>query len=117
MGRMMKKVPAVFLALAVLCLIGCRQPASTPARVEAEPLLVGTVTEFFPHSVDRTHAAADAAVRSMGLVVIQRDDVITGKRIVARRADNTDVIVHLDKRRSGTEVRVRVGLKIGRAHV
>ena len=101
------------LALMLSVGFGCAPTTvapTTPAEGDADKALVGEVTGSFPYSMAKTCAATDAALKSMGLVIIEWKDTAIGKYVIARRADNSDVTVRFVGLQGATEVRVCVGL-------
>lgn len=83
---------------------------TTSVEDDADKALVGEVAGSFPYPMDKICEATDAALKSMGLVIIERKDTTIGKYVIARRADNSDVTVRFVRLQGATEVRVCVGL-------
>ena len=101
---------ALMLSVAFGCAPTTVAPTTAPAEGDADKALVGEVTGSFPYSMAKTCAATDAALKSMELVIIERKDTAIGKYVIARRADNSDVIVRFVRLQGATEVRVCAGL-------
>ena len=102
------------LALLAVCLcafaVGCADQNSTAQPAPAQETLTGPAARLYPRAIADTESVTDAVLKSMSLVITDRQGTPAGRYIEARRPDGTSVFIHLVKRDQGTEVRIRVGL-------
>jgi hypothetical protein len=111
----MRAVVSVLVLVTFSFCLGCGSQSATtsqtpPPPASSERSIAGSPGEIFLHPIADTELVVDDVLKSMGLVLVAREDTATGRYIEARRADNAPVFVHLVRLEAGTDVRVRVGL-------
>lgn len=102
-------------AAAVLWLSGCGPLLVAGAAVGGYVWSQGALSRTYRASVPAVHAATEAALRSLGITILNSEHDSLGGKIDAKRAGGEDVDIRIHRRDRVTEVKVRVGIVGDRA--